>query len=61
MAGPTDPPVGTSGATTGYLFLVPPDRLGWRRGEKKAHEQMGGAFLEGALAALSGDAAVDEL
>ncbi len=61
MACPTDPPVGTSGAPTGYLCLVQPDRSGWRRGEKKAQEHMGGAFLEGALAAFSGYAAVDEL
>src|SRR2546425_484595 len=61
MAGPTDPPVGTSGATTGYLCLVQPYRSGWRRGEKKAQEHMGGAFLEWALAAFSGYAAVDEL
>src|SRR6266851_4355143 len=61
MACPTDPPVGTSGATTGYLFLLQPYRIGWRRGEKKAQEYMGGAFLEWALEAFSGYAAVDEL
>src|SRR6266581_4809391 len=61
MACPTDPPVGTSGATTGYLFLLQPYRIGWRRGEKKAQEHMGGAFLEWALEAFSGYAAVDEL
>src|SRR5437762_9710852 len=61
MACPTDPPVGTSGATTGYLFLLLPYRIGWRRGEKKAQEHMGGAFLEWALEAFSGYAAVDEL
>src|SRR6266446_2098926 len=55
------PPVGTSGATTGYLFLLQPYRIGWRRGEKKAQEHMGGAFLEWALEAFSGYAAVDEL
>src|SRR4030081_3043325 len=61
MACPTDPPVGTSGATTGYLFLLQPYRIGWRRGEKKAQEHMSGAFLEWALEAFSGYAAVDEL
>src|SRR5438093_13524177 len=61
MACPTDPPVGTSGATTGYLFLLLPYRIVWRRGEKKAQEHMGGAFLEWALEAFSGYAAVDEL
>ena len=61
MACPTDPPVGTSGATTGYLFLLQPYRIGWRQGEKKAQEHMGGACLEWALEAFSGYAAVDEL
>src|SRR5712691_27601 len=61
MACPTDPPVGTSGATTGYLFLLQPYRIGWRRGEKKAQEHTGGAFLAWALEAFSGYAAVDEL
>src|SRR6266571_7014127 len=61
MACPTDPPVGTAGATTGYLCLLQPYRIGWRRGEKKAQEPMGGAFLEWALEAFSGYAAVDEL
>src|SRR5713101_3130549 len=61
MACPTDPPVGTSGATTGYLFLLHPYSIGWRRGEKKAQEHMGGAFLAWALEAFSGYAAVDEL
>src|SRR5712691_10863938 len=60
MACPPDPPVGTSGATTGYWFLVRPDSMGWRRGEKKAQEHMGGAFLAWALEAFSGSAAVDE-
>src|SRR6266446_7116940 len=61
MACPTDPPVGTSGATTGCLSLLPPCSIGWRRGEKKAQGHMGGAFLEWALEAFSGYAAVDEL
>ena len=59
MAGPPAPPVGTSGATTGSLFLLHPYSIGWRWGEKKAQEQMGGAFLAWALAAFAGDAAVD--
>src|SRR5713226_1602719 len=61
MACPTDPPVGTYGAITACLFLLPPCRIGWRRGEKKAQGHMGGAFLEWALEAVSGYAAVDEL
>src|SRR6266478_8171659 len=61
MAYPTDPPVGTSGATTVCLSLLPPCRIGWRLGEKKAQGHMGGAFLEWALEAFSGYAAVDEL
>src|SRR5712692_8325716 len=61
MACPTDPPVGTSGATIVCLSLLPPCRIGWRRGEKKAQGHMGGAFLEWALEAFSGYVAVDEL
>src|SRR5712692_8888008 len=61
MACPTDPPVGTSGVTTVCLSLLPPCRTGWRLGEKKAQGHMGGAFLEWALEAFSGYAAVDEL
>src|SRR6266705_2027840 len=61
MACPTDPPVGTYGAITVCLSLVPPYRIGWRRGEKKAQGHMGGAFLEWALEAFSGYAAVDAL
>ena len=59
MAGPPDPPVGPSGAPTGYVCLVRPYSMGGRRGEKKAHEPMGGACLAWARAALSGSAAVD--
>src|SRR6266699_4389175 len=59
MAGPPDPPVGPSGATTGYWCLVRPYSMGGRRGEKKAHEPMGGAVLAWAREALSGSAAVD--
>src|SRR5882672_10401653 len=61
MACPTDPPVGTSGAITACLSPLPRSKTGWRRGGKKAQGQMGGAFLEWALAAFSGYAAVDEL
>ena len=59
MAGPPDPPVGPSGATTGSWCLVRPYSMGGRRGEKKAHEPMGGAVLAWAREALSGSAAVD--
>jgi hypothetical protein len=61
MACPTDPPVGTSGAITACLSPLPRSKTGWRRGGKKAQGQIGGAFLEWALAAFSGYAAVDEL
>src|SRR5882724_4614105 len=61
MACPPDPPVGTSGATTVCLSLLPPCSIGWRRGEKEAQGHMGGAFLEWALEAFAGSAAVDEL
>src|SRR2546428_12318886 len=59
MPAPPDPPVGPSGAPTGYVCLVRPYSMGGRRGEKKAHEPMGGACLAWARAALSGSAAAD--
>jgi hypothetical protein len=40
---------------------MPPSKTGWRRGEKKAQGQIQGTFLEWALEAFSGYAAVDEL
>ena len=61
MACPTDPPVGTSGAITACLSPLPRSKTGWRRGGEKAQGQIGGAFLEWALATFSGYAAVDEL
>src|SRR3989454_3787743 len=61
MAGPIDPPVGTSGVITGYLSLLPRSKIGWRQGEKKAQGHIPGTFLEWALEAFSGYAAVDEL
>src|SRR5919109_563 len=61
MACPTGPRVGTCGAITGCLCPLPPSRTGWRLGEKKAQGHIQGTFLEWALAAFSGYAAVDEL
>jgi len=40
---------------------LPRSKIGWRLGEKKAQGHIGGAFLEWALEAFSGYAAVDEL
>jgi hypothetical protein len=40
---------------------LPPSTTGWRLGGKKAQGHRGGAFLEWALEAFSGYAAVDEL
>ena len=61
MACPIDPPVGTSGVITGSLSLLPRSKIGWRQGEKKAQGHIQGTFLEWALEAFSGYAAVDEL
>ena len=61
MACPTDPRVGTYGATIACLSPLPLCKTGWRPGEKKAQGHIQGAFLEWALEAFSGYAAVDEL
>src|SRR5215510_1477769 len=61
MACPTGPRVGTSGATTASLSLLPRSRTGSRRGEKKAQARMDTDFLDWALAAFSGYVAGDEL
>src|SRR5262249_15946281 len=61
MACPTGPPVGTSGATTGSLSLLPRSRTGSRLGEKKAQGRMDTDFLDWALAEFSGYVAADEL
>src|ERR1700675_1778893 len=55
------PPAGTCGATTACLCPLPPYKIGPRSGEKKAHGQMDGAFLDWALEAFSGYVAADEL
>src|SRR4029450_1028649 len=55
------PPAGTCGVTTGGLRPLALSRTGSRPGEKKAHEQMDGAFLDWALASFSGYVAADEL
>ena len=61
MVCPTDPRVGISGVIIGSLSLLLPGKIGWKLGEKKAQGDMSGAFLEWALEAFSGYAAVDEL
>src|SRR5215475_3525351 len=61
MACPTGPPVGTSGATTASLSLLPRSRTGSRRGEKKAQGRMDTDFLDWALTDFSGYVAADEL
>src|SRR6516162_2987332 len=61
MACPTGPRVGTSGATTASLSLLPRSRTGSRRGEKKAQGRMDTDFLDWALTDFSGYVAADEL
>src|SRR5437870_10611275 len=61
MACPTGPRVGTSGATTVSLSLLPRSRTGSRRGGKKAQARMDTDFLDWALADFSGYGAADEL
>src|SRR5215471_18916806 len=61
MAGPTGPRVGTSGATTASLSLLPRSRTGSRLGGKKAQARMDTDFLDWALADFSGYVAADEL
>src|SRR5437016_697031 len=61
MACPTGLRVGTSGATTVSLSLLPRSRTGSRLGEKKAQVRMDTDFLDWALADFSGYVAADEL
>src|SRR3989441_10252553 len=61
MACPTGPRVGTSGATSVSLSLLPRSRTGSRRGGKKAQGRMDTDFLDWALADFSGYVAADEL
>src|SRR5438105_1460000 len=61
MACPTGLRVGTSGATTVSLSLLPRSRTGSRLGEKKAQGRMDTDFLDWALADFSGYVAADEL
>jgi hypothetical protein len=58
---PTKPPVGIYGAITAYLCPLPPSKTGWKVGGKKAARQMGGAYLDWALADFSGYIAADEV
>src|SRR5216117_4320001 len=61
MACPTGPRVGTSGATTVSLSLLPRSKTGSRLGEKQAQARMDTDFLDWALADFSGYVAADEL
>src|SRR5215467_603746 len=61
MACPTGPRVGTSGATTASLSLLPRSRTGSRLGGKKAQARMDTDFLDWALTDFSGYVAADEL
>src|SRR5216117_3757064 len=61
MACPTGPRVGTSGATTVSLSLLPRSSTGSRLGENKAQVRMDTDFLDWALADFSGSVAADEL
>src|SRR5215470_19242467 len=60
MACPTGPRVGTSGATTASLSLLPQSRTGSRPGGKKAQGRMDTDFLDWALTDSSGYVAADE-
>src|SRR6266702_7050703 len=61
MACLTGPRVGTCGATTVSLSLLPRSKTGSRRGEKKAQARKDTDFLDWALADFSGYVAADEL
>src|SRR5205823_8786410 len=61
MACPTVPPAGICGGTTGCLSPLPPSRIGWRLGEKKAQARMDTDFLDWALTDFSGYVAANEL
>jgi hypothetical protein len=54
-------PVGIYGATIAFSFLLPRSRTGWRRGEKKAKQQIAQEYVEAVLAEFSGYIAADEL
>src|SRR5215831_13420348 len=61
MACPTVRRAGICGGTTECLSPLPPSRIGWRLGAKKAQSRMDTAFLDWALADFSGYVAADEL
>src|SRR4030095_13101234 len=61
MACPTVPPAGICGGTTECLSPLPPSRIGWRLGEKKAQARMDTDFLDWVLTDFSGYVAADEL
>lgn len=58
---PIDRPPGTYGATTGSLSPLPPSKIGWKRGEKRAADRITDDYLDTALADFSGYIAADEL
>src|SRR4029450_8730349 len=61
MACPTVPPAGICGGTTAWLSPLPPSRIGWGLGGKKAQARMDTDFLDWALTDFSGYVAADEL
>jgi hypothetical protein len=58
---PTNPPVGTSGATTAFSSPTPPSKTGSRRLGKKKIDSLSTTYLDEALANFSGYLAVDEV
>jgi len=54
-------PVGISGEITASSCRSPRFRTGWRPGEKKAEQRIGGEYLDAALDDFSGYIAADEL
>lgn len=52
---------GIYGVTTGFSSPLPPFRTGWKRGGKRAAEQITQEYLDDALADFSGYIAADEL
>lgn len=53
--------VGNSGAIIVFLFLLPPSKIGWRLGGKRASERWESDYLDWALNDFSGYLAADEL
>jgi hypothetical protein len=54
-------PVGIYGEIIAFLFPLPPSKIGWKAGGKKAASHMESSYLDWALADFSGYIAADEL